>query len=649
MLRRSFYALFLAGAACSGGGTAPAVTSLDPVAVEEACAGVEPVLANRAPRRLRRSTLEHAIEDLVGASVPASILLPPDFATGPFEGASEGMTMGPAWANAWLGVVQDAIDATDAVPAPLARVVPQGSQVLPMEMATDPDPWVVTMSATSTRTVLEVTEPGPVTLTLDAHAIVYWNDEGTPPVGAPPVVTVLVDGTEVARFEVSDETQDGAVMEASTYLRAGTRTVDVVFLPTEVYRIATDGLLVTPVPSLPAWAEGCEDMACLREELERLVQRAWRAPVDAESVDALWAIVEEAPSHMEGLSRVLEIVLTDPRFVFDLGSGDTAHDRAATLAITVWDSLPDAGLMACATAGGLGPSDPGPCGGAAQLQRMLEDPRAMRMARQVAVGWFDLASLTDAFARDDLDDALRAELVEESAAAVLDALRNNRSVGELLLGATAWVSDATAELHDVADPGSASPSPVPSGDRGGVLRSAAFLAASGDAGRVSFPHRGRVVLERLICQPTGDPPNGLDATAPMAGDAALSASELRRADPNCSGCHTTLDPVGLALGGFDEHGASVDRWWPTDATVLPDGTRLESVPRLMVWLASSHRLGPCASTWWTAWVDGIPADAPRSCAVDGLLESPASIDSGMGDLLWAALWSAPRLTPSTEG
>ncbi len=53
-----------------------------------------------------------------------------------------------------------------------------------------------------------------------------------------------------------------------------------------------------------------------------------------------------------------------------------------------------------------------------------------------------------------------------------------------------------------------------------------------------------------------------------------------RADPNCSGCHNLMDPVGFSLENFDAIGRwrELDAGHPIDSTGgLPDGSEFASV------------------------------------------------------------------------
>jgi hypothetical protein len=72
-----------------------------------------------------------------------------------------------------------------------------------------------------------------------------------------------------------------------------------------------------------------------------------------------------------------------------------------------------------------------------------------------------------------------------------------------------------------------------------------------------------------------------------------------RSNPQCAGCHTLLDPIGLGLEHFDAIGRYRESYGggdPVDASgMLPSGERFDGLLELSALLADDPRLYDCAS------------------------------------------------------
>ena len=73
-----------------------------------------------------------------------------------------------------------------------------------------------------------------------------------------------------------------------------------------------------------------------------------------------------------------------------------------------------------------------------------------------------------------------------------------------------------------------------------------------------------------------------------------------RENPQCAGCHTILDPIGLGLENFDAIGRYRSEYAPGDAIdasgMLPAGADLRAAStELSALLADDPRLADCAS------------------------------------------------------
>jgi hypothetical protein len=115
---------------------------------------------------------------------------------------------------------------------------------------------------------------------------------------------------------------------------------------------------------------------------------------------------------------------------------------------------------------------------------------------------------------------------------------------------------------------------APDSHRGGLLTHASFLAVTSNPTRTSPVKRGLFILENLLGTPTPPPPPDvppLEAAARSDRRPSMrELMELHRRDALCASCHERMDPLGLALEGYNALG----QWRGHDADGLDTSGRL---------------------------------------------------------------------------
>ena len=145
----------------------------------------------------------------------------------------------------------------------------------------------------------------------------------------------------------------------------------------------------------PADASGRRQYA--REVLAGFAQKAFRRPVDDQTVDRLTDLagsVFEQPGKTfeEGVGHAIVAVLSSPRFLFRTEEGEPAssdeayplvdeYSLASRLSYFLWSSMPDGELFGLAAKGELRKNLP------AQVKRMLADPRSEAMVDSFTGQW----------------------------------------------------------------------------------------------------------------------------------------------------------------------------------------------------------------------------------------------------------------------
>ena len=337
---------------------------------------------------------------------------------------------------------------------------------------------------------------------------------------------------------------------------------------------------------------------CARRILTTLTRRAYRRPVTAADIDPLLDLFAigraDGDRFEEGIEMALSGVLVSPSFLFrapnvpEDGEPGSAYrlsniDLASRLSFFLWSSIPDDELLDLAEARRL--SDPPVL--AAQIARMLADPKAGALVDNFGGQWLHLRNVADwtpdpeRFA--DFDESLRYAFERETALFLDHLVREDRSVLELIDADYTFLNERLADFYgiDGVRGGYFRRVPLTASERGGILTHGSVLMVTSYPTRTSPVLRGKWVLENLLGAPPPPPPPDVPALAAGAETSAGSlreALEQHRANPACAACHAKLDPLGFALENFDAVGAyrTEDDGAAVEASgALPDGTLVD--------------------------------------------------------------------------
>ncbi len=378
------------------------------------------------------------------------------------------------------------------------------------------------------------------------------------------------------------------------------------------------GLSQTPAremifPCLPQAAS--EEDACARQIISRIARLAWRGPVadgDMQTLLSIYDTSKAAAGFEQGVRRALTAVLASPKFLYRVESlpadaqPGSIHplsdlELASRLSFFLWSSIPDAELLDLAEAGKLGDGKVL----AAQVERMLKDPRAASLAGNFATQWLNLAALNDIDPDPDLfrdiDRGVRELFKQELSLLTADVFLSDKPVTELLTADYTFLNERLA-LHygiDTIKGDAFRKVQLTDQSRFGLLGKGGVLMASSYPDRTSPVLRGKYVLEYIMGTPPPVPPPNVEALIDnKPGQRQLSIRErlaVHRTNPSCGGCHGFIDPLGFALEGFDAVGRSrtVDRFVGTKVDtdgVLPDGTNIAGINDLRVALTARPKI-----------------------------------------------------------
>ena len=178
----------------------------------------------------------------------------------------------------------------------------------------------------------------------------------------------------------------------------------------------------------------------------------------------------------------------------------------------------------------------------------------------------------------ELTTEVRSAMKQEVDAYFGYIVREDRSVLELLQSNYTFVNEQLAPVYGITNITGAEMRRIelPEGHvRGGVLTMGGVLAVTSNPTRTSPVKRGKWILENILGSPPAPPPPDVPALEESQAKAEVKAPTqrellaLHRADPKCASCHSRMDPLGLALEGFNAFGRA--RAYESGQAINPSG------------------------------------------------------------------------------
>ncbi len=224
---------------------------------------------------------------------------------------------------------------------------------------------------------------------------------------------------------------------------------------------------------------------------------------------------------------------------------------------------------------------------AAQVRRMLRDPKARALAENFGGQWLQFRAL-ESTTRDrdrfpEFEDYLRLSMRRETELFFEHIIREDRSILDFIDGRYTFINERLARHYGIPNVSGPEFRRVDLTDtpRGGVLTQGSVLTVSSYATRTSPVLRGKWVLDNLLGRPPDDPP----ADVPNLEESEIGTTasmreqlQMHRKNPTCASCHRRMDPLGFGLENFDAVGAwrTMDGKFKIDSSgTLPDGEEFE--------------------------------------------------------------------------
>ncbi len=605
-------------------------------------AALNPNPGRRPFQRLNRAEYAAAVAGLFNLDVDVAAFLPPDTISAGFDNVADtqnfSATLMEGYLRAASRISSLAVGNPMASAAEATYKVPRtGSQMVHIEGA----PF-------GTRGGMSVLHTFPAdgeyTFRMQLHSIPTGQLFGSTVRGE--LLEVSIDGERVAVLEInprmSESDANGMnLVTPRLHVKAGTQRLSAAFvqrfdavpddlMPPIDHSLADSqigsGFGITTLPHLREFAVGgpfkvtgvsdtasrrkiftcrpttaAEEATCASTIIRKVATQAYRGPLTAPDYDGLHAFFQQgrqAGGDFEsGIRMAVQAILASPKFLFRLEAAPatvrpgqnyriTEVDLASRLSFFLWGTGPDTELLKVAGQGTLR----APVVLAAQVKRMLADPKSEALSTRFASQWFRLQDLDkihpDALLFPYYDFKLAEALKRETELFFDSIVREDRSVIDLLTADYTFVNERVARHYDIPNVSGSNFRRVtlPGEARRGLLGQGSILALTSVADRTSPVLRGKWVMEVLLASPPPAPPPNvptLDETKAESGDHQLTTRqrmEQHRANPACTSCHKVIDPLGLALENFDVTGKwrLRDSGAPVDPVGdLYDGTRMD--------------------------------------------------------------------------
>jgi hypothetical protein len=378
------------------------------------------------------------------------------------------------------------------------------------------------------------------------------------------------------------------------------------------------------------------------------VTRAFRRPATDDEVERLTrlvlAVTKGGDSFERGIQVAVEAVLVSPHFLFRIEIDPeplnpqaihaiNEYELATRLSYFLWSSMPDDELLRLAHEGALRKEG----NLAAQVRRMLKDPKSSALLDNFVMQWLHLRNLKlinpDLKQFPDFNEALRTAMETETRLFFEAIAREDRSLFDLLDANFTFVNERLAKHYGI--PGVTGDQfqrvTLANPERGGLLGHASVLTVTSNPTRTSPVKRGKWILENLLNAPPPPPPPNVpelkEAEGKLEGT-LRQRMEQHRSNPACASCHTQMDALGFGLENYNPVGAwrVKDGGADIDATgSLPSGASFTSPAELKAILKSRDGdFRRCLAEKLLVYALGRGLEYYDKCTVDAIVRNTAT-------------------------
>ncbi len=653
------------------------------------CSGAVVDPGSVTARRLNRAEYANTIRDLLGVTFEATAAFPRDEVGYGFDNIGDVLSLSPLLMEKYLDAAETVVD--EAV----LSEIPEWPPVKRYD-ETEMTPKGGEHVRIVRERYLGLYREGAGEMDFDVPAdgqylvrIKAFQDKAGP---EPAKMRVTIAGEVVAEVDVTAEVDLPVIYRLPVQLEKGVAKISVAYTNNYSDNQARDPALrgdrnlfidylevegpsdqprpplpATHVAVIPRQPQPGDEADLAGQIFTRFASKAYRreaTPAEVDRLSALaMAVFEDGASFEQSIKVGLTAVLVSPHFLFrweldPQREGETArplggYELASRLSYFLWSSMPDEELTELAATGQL--TEPEVL--RAQTKRMLADPKAKELVTNFTGQWLQTRNLASVEPNPEVfpefDEALRGAMESETDLFVQSIVDEDQSVLRLLDADYTYLNQRLAEHYGIDGVEGDDFRRValdPASRRGGVLTQASVLTITSEPTRTSPVIRGKWVLEQILGTPPPPPPpdvEPLDETKEALESASLRERlEQHRDNPDCSGCHAKMDPIGFALENFD----AIGRWRDTDGDFpidpsgeLTGGIPVEGPVDLKRVLVEKEQFVRALSEKLLTYALGRGTEYYDKCAIDLIVKHLQANDFRFSSMIDAIVTSDPFL------
>jgi hypothetical protein len=326
--------------------------------------------------------------------------------------------------------------------------------------------------------------------------------------------------------------------------------------------------------TLPAMVP-CQDHtpACHEQVVRELGAKFHREPLADTTVGPYTALMAEEASFDDALRQLVAALVQSPFFLYrrELGEPDpddpdryrlTDYEIASNLSYSLTNGPPDETLLGLAADGSLRDTDVL----VDEVSRLVQSAGGRESLGHFVQGWLEVDDLHSRVKVEvdgvSFDEALREDMLTETNALFTHVFESDGTVADLFTADYTFANQRLGQFYGLWEATSSDHQQTTLPEDGvrapGLLGHGSVLARHASAENSSPVSRGVLVRRRLLCGDLPDPPANVDTNLPPVpeGSSNRERYEEHSSNPDCSGCHALIDPVGFAFEHYDQFG----RW-----------------------------------------------------------------------------------------